>query len=73
MHEIHGLLAVAENNRRLPSRNSLHPADQDLGIASMQVHPFAVDVEIAKRHVVELVHVVEGAQQSFVEGLGGAV
>ena len=50
-----------------PGVDPLHPADQHLGVLAVDVHPRAVDVEVAQRHVVEPVHVVEGAQQPLVE------
>ena len=63
--EIHGLAAVAEDDRRQAGVDPLHPADQDLGVLAVQVHPRPVDVEVAQRHVVEAVHVVEGAQHAL--------
>ena len=71
--EVHGLQAVAEDQRRLTPGDPLHPADQDLGVAPVQVHARAVDVEVAQGDVVEPVHVVGGAQQALAEALGRAV
>ena len=56
-----------------PGFQPLHPADQHFGVAAVDVHAVAVDVEISEGDVVEPVHVVEGAKQPFVEGLGGPV
>ena len=50
-----------------PGRDALHPADQHLGVDAVDVHARAVDVEVAQRHVVQPVHVVEAAQQPLVE------
>ena len=57
----------------LPLGDPLHPADQDLGVGAVDVHPRPVDVEVAERDVVEAAHRVVAAQQALVEGLGGAV
>ena len=73
MDEVHGLLAVAEDDRRHAGFKPLHPADQHLGVSAVDVHALAVDVEIAEGDVIEPVHVVVGAEQSLVEGLGRAV
>ena len=71
--EVHRLPAVAEDQRRLPVDDPLHPADQHLGVEAVHVHPRAVDVEVAQRDVVEPVHRVEAAQHALVERLGRAV
>ena len=71
--EVHGLLAVAEDHRRLARVDALHPADQHLGVDAVDVHARPVDVEVAQGHVVEAVHVVEAAQQALVEDLGRPV
>ena len=57
----------------MPGGDALHPAHEHLGVDAVDVHPRAVDVEVAQRDVVEPVHRVEAAQQALVEGLGGAV
>ena len=72
-HEVHRLRAVAEDQRRLAGGDALHPAHEHLGVDAVDVHPRAVDVEVAQRDVVEAVHRVERAQQALVEDLGGAV
>ena len=71
--EVHRLRAVAEDQRRLAGGDALHPADEHLGVDAVDVHPRAVDVEVAQRDVVEAAHRVEAAQQALVEDLGGAV
>ena len=60
--EVHRLLSVAEDQRRLPVGDALHPADEHLGVEAVDVHPRPVDVEVAQRHVVEPVHRPEAAQ-----------
>ena len=67
--EVHGLQAVAEDDRRLAARDALHPADQHLGVAAVDVHARPVDVEVAQRDVVQPVHVVEGAQSPSLKTL----
>ena len=71
--EVHRLGAVAEDQRRRALRDPLHPADQDLRVDAVDVHPRPVDVEVAERHVVEAVHGVEAAEQPLVEHLRRAV
>ena len=71
--EVHRLRAVAEDQWRLAGIDALHPAHQHLGVDAVDVHPRAVDVEVAQRDVVEAAHRVEAAQQALVEGLGGSV
>jgi hypothetical protein len=73
MDEIHGLSAVAEDQQWLAGSDPLHPADEDLGVGAMRVHTRAVGVEIAQRHVVEAVLVIERTQHALVERLGAAV
>ena len=73
VHEVHGLRAVAEDERRLAGSDPLHPADKHLGVGAVDVHARPVDVEVAKRHVVQAVHLVEAAQEPFVECLRRAV
>ena len=71
--EVHRLRPVAEDQRRLPGGDALHPAHEHLGVDAVDVHPRAVDVEVAQRHVVEAVHLVEAAEHPLVEDLGRAV
>ena len=59
--------AVAEDQRRLPVGDPLHPPDQHLGVEPVDVHARAVDVEVAQHHVVEPVHGPEAAQHALVE------
>ena len=66
-------VAVAEDERRLPRLDPLHPPDQDLGVQAVDIHPRAVHVEVAQRDVVQAAHGVEAAQQALVEGLGRPV
>ena len=73
MDHVHGLQAVAEDDRRLAAREAFHPTHQDLGVAAVDVHARAIDVEVAQRDVVQPVHIVEGAVEPLVEGLGRAV
>ena len=47
--EVHRLLAVAEDQRRLAGGDALHPADQHFGVLAVDVHARAVDVEVAQR------------------------
>ena len=71
--EVHRLRAVTEDQRRFATGDSLDPTDQDLRVGAVDVHPRAVDVEVTQRDIVEAGHRVVAAQQSLVEGLGGAV
>ena len=59
--------------RRLTVLEPFHPADEHLGIAAVDVHPRAVDVEVPQADVVRAVHVVVGAEQPFAERLGRPV
>ena len=52
--EVHRLRAVAEDQRRAACLDPLHPAHEHLGVDAVDVHPRAVDVEVAKRDVVEV-------------------
>jgi hypothetical protein len=71
--EVHRLRAVAEYEQRAALGDPLHPAHEHLGVDAVDVHPRAVDVEVAEGHVVEAVHRMEAAQEAFVEGLRRAV
>ena len=71
--EVHRGLAVAEDQRRLAGGDAIHPADQHFGVAAVDVHARAVHVEVAQRHVGQVVHVVERAQQAFEHDLARAV
>ena len=73
VQHVHRLLAVAENDGRLAGFETLHPAHQNLRVATVDVHARPVDVEVAQADVVGAVHVVEGAQEAFAERLGGAI
>src|SRR5215831_12593080 len=70
MHEIHGLLSVTKNYRRLASIDALHPSDKNLGIAAVDIHARAVNVEIPIGDVVEAMHILKSPQQAFIESLG---
>ena len=67
--EIHGLGAVAKDQRRLAIGNPLHPPDQYLRVEAVDVHAWPVDIERPKRDVVEAIHGPEAAQHSLVERL----
>ena len=54
-------VAVAEDQRRLAGGDALHPAHEHLGVDAVDVHPRAVDVEVAQRDVVEALHRVEAS------------
>ena len=60
--EVHCLRAVAEDQRRLARSNALHPANEHFGICAVDVHAWAVDIEVAQRNVVQAVHIVKTAQ-----------
>src|ERR1700730_9187909 len=62
VYEVHRLLAVAEYDRRLTSRQPLHPSNEHLGISAMDIHAFPIDVEIPECDVVEPIHIVECAE-----------
>ena len=63
---------VAEDQRGDAGGDAFHPLDHDLGVAA-DGHPRPVDVEVAKGHVVEAVHLLEAAEKLLVEALAGAV
>src|SRR5580765_2926530 len=73
MGKVHRVGSVPEDLRRLPGGDRLHPSDEYLGVGAEHVHPPPVHVEIPQPDVVETVHVIEAAQQPFVEELCGAV
>src|ERR1017187_1217548 len=45
--EVHGLLAVAEDERALAGDDALHPADQHFRVDAEDIHAGAVHVEVA--------------------------
>src|SRR5262249_15634018 len=57
----------------LPGGNSIHPADQHLSVDAARVHARPVNVEIAQSHIVEPVHFLEAAQQTFVKDFRGTI
>jgi len=73
MNPVHGLESVAKDHGRLAGRDTFHPADQYLRVDPMDVHAWAIDVEVAQGDIVEPVHVVKAAQETLVEQLCGAV
>src|SRR4051812_47919164 len=73
MDEVHRLLAIAEDNRRLPGFQALHPPNQNLGVAPMDIHPISVDIEVSESDVIEPMRVIERPQQSLVERLGSTI
>src|SRR5215467_133864 len=73
VHEVHRLRAVAEDRWRTPALDGIHPANHHFGVGAVDVHPRPVHVEGPKRDVVEVVHVVEAAEQRLIEQLCCAV
>ncbi len=73
VHEVHGLRAVAEDDRRAAAFDRIHPANHDFGVGAVHVHPGTVHVERPQRDVFQTVHVVEAAEQALVEQLRGSI
>src|SRR5262249_1199726 len=73
VHEIHGLTPVAEYEGRLVSRDSPHPAYQNLRVLSVHVHPRTVHVEVSQNNIWKAIHVVKRAQQAFQHNFCGPV
>ena len=44
--EIHGLLAIAQNQRRLATRYALHPAYKHFRVLAMNIHARSIDIEV---------------------------
>ena len=73
MDKIHRVGAIAEDNRRPPGGDGLHPSNEHFRVRAEDIHPRPVHVEIPQRDVLEPVHLVEAAKQAFIEELRGAV
>ena len=58
---------------RLTGFQSFHPSDQHFRVSAVDIHPRSVDVEISKCDIIETLHIVESAKQSFVKSLRCAV
>ena len=65
--EVHGLLSIAENQRRNAIDDPLHPSDQYLGVKPVHIHPGPVNVEVPKGHVIQPGHGPEAPGHPFVE------
>src|SRR4051794_11865380 len=67
MYKIHGLGAIAEDDRRQSACDTLHPTDEDLGVGPVYVHSRTVDIEVPQCDVALAVHLGKTTQQTFVE------